>query len=403
VRNVNTTGRGVGDARVDSIAAEVADAEPAETQPPTTQPPTTQPPTTQPPVSAITLSPGADVAAAVAAAPAGSSFYLKNGTYAVGAIVPKSGDTIAGQSRDGVILDGGMARPNAFGGSAANVTLTAMTVQHYVPARLVAAIDGTRSSNWTMSNLHVTNNNEEGLAVGPGSLVDNILADHNGNVGIGTGAVNNDPYGQPFANLIFTVQNSELSYNGAQDSADAAGAKVLFTNGATFTNNYVHNNYGFGLWTDAYNTNTIYQNNHVTNNQAGGIFHEISYAAIIRNNVVSGNAIGYCTGLTYFCGTGGISISDSHDVQVYGNTLTANHDSIVAYNGHSQTGMLYNLQVHDNIFTDTAGTTGIQTWPYVANAYATSHWVNNTYQTGQHFYWTGNLIDITAFHNAGQS
>jgi hypothetical protein len=39
----------------------------------------------------------------------------------------------------------------------------------------------------------------------------------------------------------------------------------------------------------------------------------------------------------------------------------------------------------------------------IANAYSTSHWVNNTYQTGQHFYWTGNLIDITAFHNAGQS
>ena len=94
-------------------------------------------------------------------------------------------------------------------------------------------------------------------------------------------------------------------------------------NASTFTNNNVHNNYGFGLWTDAYNANTVFQNNQVSNNQAGGIFHEISYNAIIRNNVISGNAIGYCTGQTYFCGTGGISISDSHDVQVYGNTLTA--------------------------------------------------------------------------------
>ena len=60
--------------------------QPPTTQPPTTQPPTTQPPVSQPPASAITLSPGADVAAAVAAAPAGSAFYLKDGTYSVGAI-----------------------------------------------------------------------------------------------------------------------------------------------------------------------------------------------------------------------------------------------------------------------------------------------------------------------------
>ncbi len=368
-------------------------------------PPVAAPPVvpSAPPAGAVMLAPGADVAEAVSAAPAGTTFYLRNGVYHLGGIVPRDGDTIMGQSRDGTILDGGQIGHNAFTGSASNVTLAALTVRNYVPSRLFAAIDGTHTRNWIFSNLHVTNNADEGLAVGPGSLVDNVLADHNGNVGLGTGNVNNDPHAAPFADLAFTVQNSELSFNGAGDSVDAAGAKVLFTNGATFTNNYVHDNFGFGLWTDAYNANTVYENNRVVNNRAGGIFHEISFNAIIRDNVISGNAIGYCSGQTYFCGTGGISVSDSGDVQIYGNTLTANHDQIVAYNGHGSTSLLTNLQVHDNAMTDSVGTSGIQTVPYAAAAYSTSRWTNNRYKADQRFWWQGKQINVSRWHDAGQN
>ena len=352
----------------------------------------------------VVLTPGSDVAKAVAAAPDGTTFVLQNGVYHVGNIVPRNGDVISGQSRDGTILDGSRAAQNAFTGSAANVTLSGLTVTNYVPRRLFAAVDGTHGTNWHFSNLRVTNNNEEGLAVGPGSLVDGVLADHNGNVGIGTGNVNNDPHGVPFANLTFTVQNSELSFNGRQDPADAAGAKVLFTNGAVFSNNYVHDNYGFGLWTDAYNRNSVFQGNRVVNNLASGIFHELSFNAIIRDNTISGNALGWCAGsASYFCGTGGISVSDSHDVEVYRNTLSGNHEQIVAYNGHGSKTLLYNIKVHDNVLTDVIGTSGLQTIPANPTASATSKWYSNSYKSGQLFWWNGRRVDINAWHAAGQN
>ena len=136
----------------------------------------------------------------------------------------------------------------------------------------------------------------------------------------------------------------------------------------------------------------------------GGIFEEISSSAVIANNTVTGNgATATCSGAStlYFCGINGISISDSHDVQVYGNTLSGNLNAVAAYNGHSMVNGLYNISVHDN--TMSGGTTGIQTYPLIANAYSTSHWYNNTYQASQQFFWASGETNLAGWTAAGQS
>ncbi|WP_187148877.1 right-handed parallel beta-helix repeat-containing protein [Candidatus Korobacter versatilis] len=56
--------------------------------------------------STVTLKPGENVAAAVANAPAGSTFVFTPGTYRMQSIIPKDNDIFVGQSSTGVILNG---------------------------------------------------------------------------------------------------------------------------------------------------------------------------------------------------------------------------------------------------------------------------------------------------------
>ena len=55
--------------------------------------------------------------------------------------------------------------------------------------------------------------------------------------------------------------------------------------------NHVHHNEGPGLWTDIDNIHTLYEGNLVEHNANVGIFHEISYDAVIRNNIVRDNGL----------------------------------------------------------------------------------------------------------------
>ncbi len=67
-------------------------------------PPIVIPPTPIPPAGAITLSPGADIQAAVNANPAGSKFFLKAGIYRGQSIQPKDSDSFSGEP--GAVLNG---------------------------------------------------------------------------------------------------------------------------------------------------------------------------------------------------------------------------------------------------------------------------------------------------------
>jgi parallel beta-helix repeat protein len=106
------------------------------------------------------------------------------------------------------------------------------------------------------------------------------------------------------------------------------------------------------LWADINNTGTVYEANRVDGNDGPGIFHEVSYDAVIRGNTVGNNGhkfLGWIDGA-------GILISCSPDVTVTGNVLVGNRcgiagkqvyreDAATASHGPWQ---LKNLRVHDN-------------------------------------------------------
>ena len=69
----------------------------------------------------------------------------------------------------------------------------------------------------------------------------------------------------------------------------AGGVKIAESAGVTFRSNHVHDNIGPGLWCDIERRNVVYEENLGENNKDIGIFHEISFKAVIRSNVVRHN------------------------------------------------------------------------------------------------------------------
>ena len=183
------------------------------------------------------------------------------------------------------------------------------------------------------------------------SLSDNVRVHHNrirhsGRLGVIDVKSNN-----------IRFEYNELAYNntfGYDYDWEAGGSKFLETRDLYVAHNYVHHNFGPGLWTDYDNQNTLYEYNIVDHNTASGIFHEVSGDAIIRFNEVS------------FNGTNGIEISNSSKTEVYGNLLKGNASSLWARNvcrSEAKLFTLRNVQFYDNVVYQNAHYAGADSWP----------------------------------------
>jgi parallel beta-helix repeat protein len=305
----------------------------------------------------VTLSPGQNIQAAVNSHPAGTTFILRPGTYRNQRVIPKSGDAFIGQR--GVVLDGGNSAPFAFDMGnrpfASNVRIEGLTIQNYRPSKQHGAINaGTpgryanlQSTGWVVRNCEIRYNSGAGLTIGHRMQVLNNYIHHNLQIGVrglGDGVL---------------VENNEIAFNNYRRGAwgwEAGGTKFVRTHNLVVRGNYVHDNWGPGLWTDIDNINTLIEGNRVTNNAAQGIFHEISYAAVIRNNVATGNGMAHADWLW----GSGILVAASADVEVYGNTVSGNANGITGIQQKRGTGaygahLVKNLNVHDNVVTMTSG------------------------------------------------
>jgi len=98
---------------------------------------------------------------------------------------------------------------------------------------------------------------------------------------------------------------------------EAGGVKIAESDGVTFRGNHVHDNKGRGLWCDGDCRNVVYEENLVENNERNGIFHEISFNAVVRNNQLRHNnreESGWFWGAE-------ILLAGSQDVEVSGNAF----------------------------------------------------------------------------------
>ena len=176
-------------------------------------------------------------------------------------------------------------------------------------------------------------------------------------------------------------------------------------------NNYSHHNVGPGLWTDIDNINTLYEGTRVTNNVGIGIFHEISYDAVIRNNYIEGNGFGHSAWLW----GAGIVVAASPNVEIYGNEVINNGDGIAGIQQNRSDAPssfgpqdVVNMYVHDNKITMTEGQTGL-VQDIGDNGVFTNRnnrFVNNEYTLhgdGRQFEWNNGARTLQEWNSLGLS
>ncbi|MGJ4941593.1 right-handed parallel beta-helix repeat-containing protein [Bradyrhizobium sp. HKCCYLS1011] len=232
----------------------------------------------------------------------------------------------------------------AFESNAPDVVISNLTIEKYGSAAQKGAIHANAAARWTMENCVVRLNSGGGINVGTGGHVHNCDIHHNGQIGIsGNG------------NDIMIEDNHVWSNNvyGFDPEWEAGGAKIAQSSGVTFRHNHVHDNNGVGLWCDIECRNVIYEDNLVENNQYNGIFHEISFNAVIRRNVVRHNG----SGRRWFWHSD-IGIAASQDVEVTDNVVTVEPGGcgimLIDQGRRSEEGAIYktrNITVHGNEMT----------------------------------------------------
>ena len=358
----------------------------------------------------VVLQPGQSIQAAVDANPAGTTFTLRAGVYHGQSIVPKDGDRFHGDS--GAVLTGDDTAVYAFrhanGVYPRDVGLDHLVIEHYRPPQQFGAVlagtgdAGVSAPGWTVADCEIRFNAAAGVRIGDRMQLLRNYVHHNGQIGI-TG-IGDD----------VLVEGNEIAYNNPARAFDwqweAGGTKFVLTNRLVVRGNFSHHNVGPGLWTDIDNRATLYEDNRVEDNAGPGILHEISWAAVIRNNVARRN--GFDTPALPWVHGAGILAQNSSDVEVYGNTVEDNYNGITAIHQERGAGLYgpwqtRNFFVHDNVIRMGSGGTGIaQDTPHPD---VFTGW-NNRFERNHYqirpgdlaFRWSGPWIAADGWRAAGQ-
>jgi parallel beta-helix repeat protein len=309
--------------------------------------------------------------------------------------------------------------PQLFNPSFADsVSIQDVIVEKYASPSATGAVNLGYSlngaENWTISGSEVRWNHGAGIALDTKTVARNNYVHHNcgfGFIGAGVGLI---------------VEGNEIAYNNVMAGSTtstcgynsywgAGGSKWVWTTNLVVRGNFSHHNDGPGLWTDINNIYTLYENNTLEDNERGGIFHEISYDATIRNNTARRN--GRAKDYPWWTTGAGIEIVSSRNVEVYGNILEDNWQGITGLNDHRGSGnngpwVLVNLQVHDNNVTSRitdggGGRTGlvdtVNSDVYLAGS--NNRFQRNVYTLGstlKYFLWMGADRDETEWRAYGQ-
>ncbi len=296
---------------------------------------------------------------------------------------------------------------HAFYGQTSNVTISGLTIEKYANPAQHGAIDtrldnrdATSGNNWLIVGNEVRLTHGVGIKAGNNARVVENNIHHNGQLGVG--AVGSNPL----------VEGNEIANNGTlgfELDWERGGTKFAGTVGAVVRDNYVHDNIGRGLWADVNAYDSLFEGNVVVSNTHAGIFYEISYVAMIRDNYVAANGYGHSGWLW----GGGIVVAGSPDVEIYNNTLVNNADGIsIVEQDRSSDPALYgphitkNTYVHNNHVTMGQGHTGLAQ-DIGNNSVFTSRnnrFIGNVYVTGSgdFFEWDNRQLNFDEWRSYGQ-
>jgi hypothetical protein len=200
------------------------------------------------------------------------------------------------------------ARAGAFGGTARGVLIDGLTIEKYASPAQFGAIDAHKAEAWTIRNCVIRLNSGAGIGAGTGTTVTGTKIHHNGQIGV-TGV-----------GTHITIEDSEIWANntrGFDYTWEAGGVKLALSRDVVFRRNYVYDNVGPGLWCDIECRHVLYEANRVERNLDAGIFHEISFEAVIRDNVLRHNGT---ADRPWYWGAD-ILIAASRDVMIQGNVV----------------------------------------------------------------------------------
>jgi hypothetical protein len=269
------------------------------------------------PAGAVTVNVGDNLESLTGSKPAGTTFWLKPGihhfTYSV---VPKDGNTYIGAP--GAIVDGGGTEGIAFweefyGQKAKNVTLSYLTIQNFTSS---SEDQGSvyAGDSWKISHSTFKNHGYIAMFAGPNNLIEYNCFDSNGQMGVGTYRFDDNNY-----NIV--VDHNEFKNNNTrrlENCGCAGGMKWWLARHGKFTNNWVHDNLGVGVWADYNNIEILFEGNYIADNHDVGIFYEISYNFMIRYNTIIRNTLVTGAAANDSFPNGGIYISESGGVNVPG-------------------------------------------------------------------------------------
>ena len=244
-----------------------------------------------------------------------TTYWFAPGLHTLGSsqfdqIDPAAGSTFIGAP--GAVLDGRQTNLYAFGGNAAHVRISYLTVQNFGPTganQNQGVVNHDSAASWTIDHSTLQDNAGAGTMLGSDNTLNYNCLKNNQQYGFNaystTGPVN----------LVIThneiVGNDTYNWEKHQVGCGCTGGgKFWYVTGAVVTHNWVHGNHSVGLWADTNNRGFEIDDNYIEDNFNYGLIYEISYNAQIRNNVFERNGLGAGPSNQGFP-TGAIYISES--------------------------------------------------------------------------------------------
>ena len=286
-----------------------------------------------------------------------TTYWFAPGTHTLGTgqysqIVPADGDVFIGAP--GAILDGRGDNHYAFAGGASNVTIKYLTIQDFGNGSSATTPSGANGGQgvvnngsghgWVMKYLTVQHNAGAGVFVGTDDILSYSCLRDNGEYGFQ--GIGHDR--GRFSATHLTIDHNEVAGNNTWDweskepGCGCSGAdKFRNVADVSLTDNYIHNNYGTGIWADTNNANFDVEGNYVSNNQAGAVTYEISYNlrlvnnTFVRNGLVNGPALrGFPEPAVYISESGGdsrVPYKYGAGIEISGNMFIDNWGGVVLY------------------------------------------------------------------------
>jgi hypothetical protein len=242
---------------------------------------------------------------------------------------------------------------SAFWSTVDDIYIHDMLIEKYASRTQYGAVGGKYPSqwigdDWICEDILFRYNHGLGLRLGNGMQVLDCDFLYNGQMGLG-GSGDGVLY-----------QGGELAHNNTAKYSggwETGGYKFTSSDGMTIRNVHSHDNRGNGMWFDHSVINVLIELCTIVDNDTDGIYYEIGYDAVIRNNFIARNGTVTQGGAWGACG---LEVHTSPNVEVYGNTLIHNYNSIIGKQQDRGSGdygdhLLSNFYVHDNYIYMSSG------------------------------------------------